>query len=44
VHAYLHRKEGDLANAGYWYRRARVTPAQQSLDAEWEALVRRFLP
>ena len=23
IHAYLHRKEGDLANAGYWYRRAR---------------------
>jgi hypothetical protein len=23
VHAYLHRVEGDLANAGYWYRRAR---------------------
>lgn len=22
VHAYLHRVEGDLANAGYWYRRA----------------------
>jgi hypothetical protein len=43
VHAYLHRKEGDLSNAGYWYRRARVTPAEQSLDAEWEALVQRFL-
>ncbi len=23
VHAYLHRVEGDLANAGYWYRRAK---------------------
>jgi hypothetical protein len=23
VHAYLHRKEGDNANAEYWYRRAR---------------------
>jgi hypothetical protein len=22
VHAYLHRKEGDLSNARYWYRRA----------------------
>jgi hypothetical protein len=22
VHAYLHRKEGDPANAGYWYQRA----------------------
>jgi hypothetical protein len=43
VHAYLHRKEGDESNAGYWYRRARATPAQGSLHAEWEALVRRFL-
>ena len=22
VHAHLHRVEGDLTNAGYWYRRA----------------------
>lgn len=22
IHAYLHREEGDLANARYWYRRA----------------------
>ena len=22
LHAYLHRKEGDLANAAYWYSRA----------------------
>ena len=22
VHAYLHRKEGDLGNAGYWHERA----------------------
>lgn len=43
VHAYLHRKEGDLPNASYWYRRARVQPAQESLDEEWAALVQRFL-
>ena len=43
VHAYLHRKEGDLDNAGYWYRHARRPPATESLDAEWEALVREFL-
>ena len=43
VHAYLHRKEGDLANAGYWYRRARMSPVQGTLEAEWEALVRHFL-
>ena len=43
VHAYLHRKEGDQPNAEYWYRRARVAPSVLTLDAEWEALVRRFL-
>lgn len=40
VHAYLHRKEGDLDNAGYWYRRARRTPATGPLADEWESLVR----
>ena len=35
VHAYLHRKEGDSSNAGYWYRRAEKPPAQVSLDQEW---------
>ena len=43
VHAYLHRKEGDRSNANYWYRRAGVTASEQTLDAEWEELVRRFL-
>lgn len=35
VHAYLHRKEGDASNAGYWYRRAGKRPAQGPLDQEW---------
>lgn len=35
VHAYLHRKEGDLANADYWYRRAGRQRPSVSLDAEW---------
>jgi len=35
VHAYLHRKEGDASNAGYWYRRAGKTPARTSLEQEW---------
>jgi len=39
VHAYLHRKEGDLSNAGYWYRRARKPIASGSLDEEWAAIV-----
>jgi hypothetical protein len=43
VHAYLHRKEGDLSNAGYWYRRCRITMPEVSLEAEWDDLVRGFL-
>jgi hypothetical protein len=43
VHAYLHRKEGDLSNAGYWYRRARAEPATVGLDAEWQELAESFL-
>jgi hypothetical protein len=39
VHAYLHRVEGDLGNAGYWYRRAGRSVATGALDAEWEAIV-----
>lgn len=39
VHAYLHRKEPDLANARYWYGRAGRTPATGTLAAEWQALV-----
>jgi hypothetical protein len=39
VHAYLHRVEGDLANAGYWYRRAGRPARTDALAAEWDALV-----
>jgi hypothetical protein len=39
VHAYLHRKEGDVWNADYWYSRARKTRPNLSLDEEWEQLV-----
>jgi hypothetical protein len=35
VHAYLHRKEGDLANAAYWYCRCDQTQSSESLDEEW---------
>lgn len=38
VHAYLHRKEGDLSNAGYWYRRAGRPVATESLEAEWSTI------
>jgi hypothetical protein len=43
VHAYLHRKEGDLGNAGYWYRRAGQPVAQDSLDDEWRRIVHSLL-
>ena len=43
VHAYLHRVEGDLSNAGYWYRRAGKPVASMSLSEEWNALVQNLL-
>jgi hypothetical protein len=43
VHAYLHRVEGDLGNAGYWYRRAAKPVATGSLEAEWEQMVAKLL-
>ena len=39
VHAYLHRKEGDLANAGYWYRRAKRNESGDALETEWRLIV-----
>ncbi|MEO8961934.1 MAG: hypothetical protein ABI325_08640 [Ginsengibacter sp.] len=36
IHAYLHRKEGDISNAGYWYRRAGKKMPEISLEKEWE--------
>jgi hypothetical protein len=43
VHAYLHRKEGDLGNAAYWYRRASRPVASGSLESEWEHIVSALL-
>jgi hypothetical protein len=43
VHAYLHRVEGDLGNAGYWYRQAGKPVAKDSLDAEWDRMVSALL-
>ncbi len=42
VHAYLHRKEGDVANAAFWYRRAGEPMPESPLDREWEDLVRQL--
>src|SRR4051812_81257 len=43
VHAYLHRVEGDLGNAGYWYRRAGRPSADGDLKAEWRAMATELL-
>jgi hypothetical protein len=42
VHAYLHRKEGDLRNADYWYRRAGIQRPDMSLHKEWQGMVKSF--
>lgn len=39
IHAYLHRKEGDVSNAGYWYSRAGKTRSSLSLEKEWKEIV-----
>lgn len=39
IHGYLHRKEGDIGNAHYWYRKAGVSPATGPLGEEWTAIV-----
>jgi hypothetical protein len=43
IHAYLHRKEGDLSNARYWYDRADRPEPTDSLASEWSRIVTTFL-
>lgn len=43
VHAYLHRKEGDLSNAAYWYQRAGKPVAQNSFEDEWKEIASSLL-
>jgi hypothetical protein len=43
VHAYLHRVEGDLGNASYWYRQAGQPTAEDSLQSEWERIATALL-
>lgn len=39
IHAYLHRKEGDEWNAGYWYRQAARPFPKISLEEERQEIV-----
>jgi hypothetical protein len=43
IHAYLHRKEGDFSNAGYWYNRAGKKRPEVPLTEEWENIVKALL-
>lgn len=43
VHAYLHRVEGDLFNADYWYRRAGRSRPAVSLEQEREEIAQVLL-
>ena len=43
VHAYLHREEGVLWNADYWYRRAGRTRPGGTTGSEWEGIVAELL-
>ena len=43
VHAYLHRKEGDTWNAGYWYSLAGCSTAHVALEKEWEEITKALL-
>src|SRR5258708_30964639 len=43
VHAHLHRVEGDLGNARYWYGQAQRPVPGKSLAAEWDWIVEALL-
>ena len=43
IHAYLHRKEGDISNASYWYSRIGRSQPDHTLEEEWEEMARHLL-
>jgi hypothetical protein len=43
VHAYLHRVEGDLGNARYWYRQAGRAAGTGAYEAEWSEIAQALL-
>lgn len=42
IHGYLHREEGDMGNARFWYSRAGESMPDNSLQEEWQRLWRRL--
>lgn len=43
VHAYLHRREGAISNAKYWYSRVGKKLSKMSIEEEWEQIVEELL-
>jgi len=43
VHAYLHRKEGDIGNAAHWYGRAGRSMSSLSFEDEWREIAAALL-
>lgn len=45
IHAWLHREEGDIGNAGYWYARAdrKMPAAGTTLEEEWVAMAKELI-
>lgn len=44
IHALLHVIEGDMPNAGYWYRRAgRPSITPDEIDSEWRRIAGELL-
>lgn len=43
VHAYLHRKEGGISNAKYWYARVGMKLSKTSVEDEWKQIVEELL-
>lgn len=43
IHAYLHRKEGDIWNADYWYTRAGKKRPLATLEEEWDSIVEELI-
>lgn len=43
IHAYLHRKEGDLNNADFWYKKADRSRPDLSLEEEWTLIAKKLI-